>query len=124
MKESELSPFEFVDFQNIPGVPCPCGTSRRGLSDAADFPGTVHITEICVDAKKHFHKAHSEVYFFLHCEQDAKMELDDEIYGVKEGDCVLIRPGTFHRAVGKMKVLIISMPKFDPEDEYFETDQA
>ncbi|MEC9094429.1 MAG: cupin domain-containing protein [Planctomycetota bacterium] len=118
MRESKLEPFEFIEFQKIPGVPCPCGTAKRGLEDAPDFPGTVHLTEISVDAEKHFHKEHAEVYFFLHCESGAKMELNDEIYTVRAGDCVLIRPGTVHRAVGKMTVLIISMPKFDPKDEY------
>jgi hypothetical protein len=30
----------------------------------------------------------------------------------------MIRPGTRHRALGKMKVLIVVYPKFDPADEF------
>jgi hypothetical protein len=34
--------------------------------------------------------------------------------------CVLIRPGVRHRAVGKMQVLIVVLPKFDASDEWFD----
>ena len=34
-----------------------------------------------------------------------------------KGTCVLIPPGVVHRAVGKMTVLIVVFPKFDPNDE-------
>jgi hypothetical protein len=34
--------------------------------------------------------------------------------------CVLIRPGVRHRAIGRMQVLIVVYPKFDPHDEWFD----
>ena len=122
--DSTLPPFEFVDFESMPGTPCPCGTAKRGLVDAADFPGTIHVTDISLDAQEHFHQQHAEVYYILECEEDAQLELDGQLYPVKPGCCVLIRAGTFHRAVGKMKVLIVSMPKFDPQDEHFAGNNA
>lgn len=124
MNEDQLPPYEFVDFANMPGVPCPCGTAKRGFESAPDFPATVHVTDISIDAQKHFHREHAEVYYFLECDSDAKLELNDSIFPVKPGDCVLIRPGTFHRAIGKMRVLIVSMPKFDPLDEHLAADNA
>ena len=114
-----LPPFEWVDFKNVPGVPCPCGTARRAFMETEDFPGSLHVTDISTSAKPHYHKEHSEVYYFLECEPDAKMELDGELFPVHTGQSVFIRPGTMHRAVGKMQVLILSMPKFDPQDEHF-----
>ena len=48
------------------------------------------------------------------------MELDDEIMPVHSGMSIMIRPGTRHRALGKMKVLIMVLPKFDPADEWFD----
>jgi mannose-6-phosphate isomerase-like protein (cupin superfamily) len=48
------------------------------------------------------------------------MQLDDEILAVRPGMCILIPPGVRHRAIGEMKVLIVAMPKFDPEDEWVE----
>jgi hypothetical protein len=71
-------PYELVDFSAIPGVPCPCGTARRGLADVEDFPGTIHVTQIELDAKLHYHKRLTETYFFLECEPGAKMQLNDE----------------------------------------------
>ena len=112
--------FEIADFSQIAGTPCPCGTARRAFTDVADFPGTVHVTEIAEDALVHYHKRLTETYYFLECEPDAQMELNGERIPVRPGMCIMIRPGTRHRAVGKMKVLIVVYPKFDPEDEWFD----
>lgn len=112
--------YELVDFAEIPGVPCPCGIARRAFADVADFPGTIHVTEISANAKTHYHKRLTETYFFLQCEDDARMQLDDEVLPVRPGQCVMIRPGVRHRAIGQMKVLIVVYPKFDPHDEWFD----
>jgi mannose-6-phosphate isomerase-like protein (cupin superfamily) len=112
------SSYEIVDFSTLPGTPCPCGTARRAFVEAADFPATIHVTEISVDARLHYHKRITETYYFLECEPDARMQLNDEIIPVRPGMAILIRPGTRHRAIGKMKVLIVAMPKFDPADEH------
>ena len=112
--------YELVDFASLPGVPCPCGTARRAVADLADYPGTIHATEISEDAHLHYHKRLTETYYFLECGPDAQMQLDDELIPVRPGICILIRPGTRHRAVGKMKVLIVCLPKFDPADEWLD----
>jgi mannose-6-phosphate isomerase-like protein (cupin superfamily) len=78
------------------------------------------VTEISVDARLHYHKRLTETYYFLECGPDARMQLDDEELAVRPGTCIMIRPGTRHRAIGKMKVLIIVFPKFDPADEWFD----
>ena len=109
-----------MDFAEVPGVPCPCGTARRAFADVEDFPGTVHVTEISEDAQTHYHRALTETYYFLECGPDAKMQLDGDTVPVKPGMCILIPPGVRHRAVGKMKVLIIALPKFDPADEWMD----
>jgi quercetin dioxygenase-like cupin family protein len=114
------SAFEIADFAQIPGTPCPCGTARRAFNDVADYPGTIHVTEIDEDAKVHYHRKLTETYYFLECGPDAQMELNGERIPVKPGMCVMIRPGTRHRAVGRMKVLIVVLPKFDPADEWFD----
>ncbi len=122
MNNSERSQagYELADFSQIQGVPCPCGTARRAFADVEDFPGTVHVTEICMSAKLHYHKQLTETYYFLECDADAQMQLDDEIIDVKPGMSIMIRPGTRHRALGQMKVLILVLPKFDPADEWFD----
>lgn len=107
-----------VDFEDIPGVPCPCGMAKRAFADVPDYPATVHVTQIAIDAKLHYHNKQTETYFILACEADAKMQLDDEIIDLKPGMCVLIPPGVRHRAMGSMKIINIVIPKFDPADEF------
>ena len=109
-----------ADFAEIAEVPCPCGTARRAFADVAEFPGTVHVTQISENAMRHYHKALTETYFFLKCDHDAQMELDGEQIPIRENQCIVIPPGVRHRAVGKMTVLIIVLPEFDPADEWFD----
>ena len=112
--------WKFADFAMIDSVPCPCGTARRAYQGVAEFPGTLHITEICENAQLHYHKSLTETYFFLKCGPDAKMELDGEVIPVREHQCIVIPPGVRHRALGRMTVLIVVLPEFDPEDEWFD----
>jgi mannose-6-phosphate isomerase-like protein (cupin superfamily) len=112
--------YRIVDFAGIPGVPCPCGTARRAFADVPEFPATVHVTAISVDAQLHYHKRLTETYYVLECGTGARMQLDSEIVPVKPGTCIMIPPGVRHRAIGEMKVLIIALPKFDPTDEWFD----
>lgn len=107
-----------VDFADLTGVPCPCGTARRAFADVEDYPATIHVTDISVDAKLHYHKTLTETYYFLECDDDAKMQLDDEIIPVRVGMTIMIPPGVRHRAIGKMKILLVAIPKFDPADEW------
>jgi mannose-6-phosphate isomerase-like protein (cupin superfamily) len=109
--------YRVLDFDQLPGVPCPCGTARRGLADVPEFPCTIHRTEITATAKLHYHHRLTEVYYVLSCESGAKLELDGKMLPVRPGTCVLIPPGVRHRAVGCMTVLIVVFPKFDPDDE-------
>lgn len=78
------------------------------------------MTEISEDARTHYHKTLTETYFILECGPDAAMELNGERLPVQPGRSVVIPPGTRHRAVGKMKVLIVVLPEFDPQDEWFD----
>jgi mannose-6-phosphate isomerase-like protein (cupin superfamily) len=83
-----------------------------------EFPATVHRTEISADAEVHYHKRLTETYYFLECGTDAQMQLDEELIPVRPGMCIMIPPGVRHRAVGRMTVLILCLPKFDPNDEW------
>ena len=112
--------YELIDFDRIPGTACPCGTAHRAFADVADFPCTIHRTHITHDAKLHYHRRQTEVYYILECAPDARMQLDDECLAVRPGTSILIRPGTRHRAIGEMTVLIVVWPKFDPDDEWVE----
>jgi mannose-6-phosphate isomerase-like protein (cupin superfamily) len=121
MLEPAVEPrWKFVDFAEIAGVACPCGTARRAFADVESFPATVHQTDISTEARSHYHRRLTEVYYILECGPDAQMELDDTIVSVQPGNSILIPPGVRHRARGKMRVLVIVFPKFDPDDEWFD----
>ncbi|HBE71550.1 MAG TPA: cupin [Planctomycetaceae bacterium] len=112
--------FEIVDFAALPGIACPCGTARRGLMESESVPYSLHVTEISANARTHYHKRLTETYFILECDEDAALELNGEVIPVQPRQAVVVHPGTRHRAVGKMTVIIVASPKFDPADEWFD----
>lgn len=109
-----------VDLASLDPKRCPCGWARRAFQDVPNSPVSVHRVEIELDARTHYHRRQTECYYFLECAPDAKMELDGEQIEVRAGMSVLIPPGVRHRAVGKMTILNIVSPPFDPEDEHFD----
>ena len=50
----------------------------------------------------------------------AAIELDGERVPVAAGLAVMIPPGVRHRAVGRMTILNVVVPPFDPADEWFD----
>ena len=102
----------------VDAVRCPCGWSRRSFSGVENTPATVHLVEIEHDARSHYHKTLTEIYVIL--EGEGHMELDGELVPVRPLTSILIKPGCRHRAVGRMKILNIPIPAFDPEDEWFD----
>lgn len=111
---------EIIRFDDLPALDCPCGTARRALVERGDLPFTFHRTEITESARTHYHRTLTETYYILKCGSGAAIELDGRLNRVQVGDCIVIPPGTRHRAVGRMTVLIIVHPKFDPADEWFD----
>lgn len=120
MSPVPVSEPEIIHFDDLPAVECPCGTARRALAARPDLPFTFHRTEITENARTHYHRTLTETYYILKCGPEAAIELDGRSITVKAGDCIVIPPGTRHRAVGRMTVLIIVHPKFDPADEWFD----
>ncbi|MCY3017954.1 MAG: cupin domain-containing protein, partial [Planctomycetota bacterium] len=114
------APFEIVDLNAVPGTPCPCGVSRRGFVQPGNTVASVHRVDISVNARAHYHRHMTEIYYVLDCGPDAKVELNGKLYPVTPGVAVLIRPGTRHRAVGEMQILNVVVPPFDEHDEWFD----
>jgi len=102
----------------VPGVACPCGVARRAFAGEDNPLATVHLTDITADAQVHYHKAMTEIYVIL--EGEGYMELDGERVAVRPLTSIFIKPGCRHRAVGKMRILNIPIPAFDPQDEWFD----
>lgn len=114
--------YDIVDLAAIPGVPCPCGTAKRAFTDAAEKTASIHLVDISTEARPHYHKTHTEIYYIL--EGTGHLELDGERVPVAPGAAVLIKPGCRHRAIpstgAQLKLLNIPIPAFDPADEWFD----
>lgn len=111
-------PFIMDNVYELAGVRCPCGFSRRGLERPENDVATLHVVDISEDAREHYHKNMSEIYFVL--DGEGEIVLDGENYPVKPGSTVLINAGTRHKARGKLRVIVVVIPPFDPEDEFFD----
>ena len=102
----------------VPAVPCPCGVSRRGFATPENTVATIHLVDISIDARTHYHKRMTEIYLVL--EGKGFMELDGERVAVQPMSSVLIKPGCRHRLVGRFRIINVPIPAFDPADEWFD----
>ncbi|MBX9654180.1 cupin domain-containing protein [bacterium] len=112
--------FAIADFSQIDPVRCPCGWARRAFGNIPGAPLSLHTVDIELDAETHFHEGHTEVYYILECDSEAQMELDGRRIPITKGQSIYIPPGVRHRAIGKMRILNIVLPPFDPADEHFD----
>ena len=100
----------------VPPVDCPCGKARRAFAVAGNDVATLHLVDVSVDARTHYHKRMTEIYLVL--QGEGFIELDGTLVPVKPMTSVLIKPGCRHRAVGKMRIVNVPIPAFDPADEF------
>ena len=113
-----MANYMIARFDDIDAIKCPCGFSRRAFVSPDNQVATMHIVDIEKDARVHYHKKLTEVYLIL--EGEGYMELDGERVPVKPFTAIFIKPGCRHRAVGRMRIVNVSVPAFDPEDEWFD----
>ena len=112
--------FKITDFADIPAVPCPCGMSRRAFAESSGGRISFHVVEISTDEADFVASllVHIEIYYIL--EGSGFLEVDGEKTAVKPGMSILIKEYCRHRSVGKLKIVNVSLPAFDPEDEWFD----
>ncbi len=116
--KENLKLYSIANLEEIETTPCPCGTSRRAFTDDPDQIASIHMVDIKVDSEVHYHKRLTEIYLVL--EGEGRIELDGDAFPIKKGTTIMIKPGCRHRAVGKLKIINIPIPAFDPEDEWFD----
>jgi mannose-6-phosphate isomerase-like protein (cupin superfamily) len=118
--EAKTQNYWVTQLDEVPGVPCPCGQSRRAFAGREGALASMHLVDISVDAKVHYHKKLTEIYLIVEVEGEGYMELDGQRIPVKPMTAIYIKPGCRHRAVGKMKIINVPVPSFDPHDEWFD----
>ena len=115
---SEPARYVVARLDEIDAVQCPCGMSRRAFVSPDNPVATIHMVDIRVDSKAHYHKRLTEIYLVL--DGEGHLELDGEMVPVGPMSAALIKPGCRHRAVGKMRIVNMPVPAFDPSDEWFD----
>lgn len=113
-----MTNYMVAHLEDVDPIQCPCGTTKRAFLSPDNSVATLHLLEVKEDAELHYHKKLTEIYLIL--EGEGYMELDGDRVPVKPMTGILIKPGCRHRAVGKMRIAIIPIPAFDPEDEWFD----
>jgi mannose-6-phosphate isomerase-like protein (cupin superfamily) len=110
--------YSIARFDDVAAVKCPCGFSKRAFATPDNNLATIHLVDVQEDAQTHYHKKLTEIYLIL--EGEGFMELDGERHPVKPMTTIMIKPGCRHRAVGKLKIINVAIPAFDPKDEWFD----
>jgi mannose-6-phosphate isomerase-like protein (cupin superfamily) len=113
-----MNRYAVSQLDSLDALRCPCGWTRRGFADEPGAPATVHLLQVEVDARTHYHKLMTEIYVVL--EGEGHLELDGELVVLKPMTSVMIKPGCRHRAIGHLRILNIPIPAFDPHDEWFD----
>ncbi len=109
-------PFIIRNRNDVAPVRCPCGDAWRVLTREDPTPVGVHFVSIQGSASVHYHKETTETYVVL--EGEGEIELDGERHPIGPGDVILIPPETRHAAHGRLMIINIVHPSFDPADEH------
>jgi mannose-6-phosphate isomerase-like protein (cupin superfamily) len=116
--ENTSKNYMLTQLDEVEPTRCPCGFARRGFATPENTVATIHMVDIQTDSRVHYHKRMTEIYLVL--EGEGFMELDGERIPVKPMTSIFIKPGCRHRAVGKLKIINVPIPAFDPHDEWFD----
>ena len=85
-----------------------CGQIRPLIEERDGAAAEVHHVEI-QDAKLHYHERTDEVYYVI--AGRGTMVLDDEEIELHEGVVVYVPRGVRHKAVGKLTILTVCIPR-------------
>jgi mannose-6-phosphate isomerase-like protein (cupin superfamily) len=85
-----------------------CGQIRFLIDHKDAAAGEVCEVEI-TDAKLHYHERTDEFYYVI--DGEGRMRLDDEEVELHNGVVVYVPRGVKHKAWGKLKALIVCIPR-------------
>src|ERR1051325_6796521 len=92
-----------------------CGQIRPLIEEADEAAAEVHHVEID-HAKLHYHKQTDEVYYVI--DGQGKMTLDEDEIELHAGVVVYVPRGVRHKAVGRLTVLTVCIPRGVLHDIY------
>jgi mannose-6-phosphate isomerase-like protein (cupin superfamily) len=85
-----------------------CGQIRPLIEESDEAAAEVHHVEID-HAKLHYHARTDEIYYVI--DGEGTMVLDDQTIEVSKGVVVYVPRGVKHKAVGKLTVLTVCIPR-------------
>ena len=85
-----------------------CGHIRTVIEEQDEAAAEVHHVEI-EDAKLHYHEKTDEVYYVIRGHR--RMVLDDQVIELHQGVVVYVPRSVKHKAVGKLTVLTVCIPR-------------
>jgi len=110
--------YAIVRMEQIEPARSTCGTSRRAFISPDNRAASIHLLELRTAQQPHRHKKTTEIYYIL--EGEGAVELNGKDVAVRPGTAILIKPKTFHRGKGQMRLLVICIPPYDKSDEFFQ----
>lgn len=85
-----------------------CGQIRPLIEEQDEAAAEVHHVEID-NAKLHFHAKTDEIYYVI--DGTGTMVLNDEVIELHKGVVVYVPKGVRHKAIGKLTVLTVCIPR-------------
>jgi mannose-6-phosphate isomerase-like protein (cupin superfamily) len=85
-----------------------CGQIRPLIEEKDGAAAEVHHLEI-TDAKLHYHERTDEIYYVL--DGTGRMRVGDEEIELRKDVVVYVPRGMKHKAWGKLKVLVVCIPR-------------
>jgi mannose-6-phosphate isomerase-like protein (cupin superfamily) len=85
-----------------------CGQIRPLIEESDAAAAEVHYVEID-HAKLHYHEKTDEIYYVI--DGEGTMVLDEDEIAVHKGMVVYVPRGVRHKAVGKLTVLTVCIPR-------------
>ncbi len=113
-----MAKYRIAQLDKVKARPCPCGRTRRAFVAPDNPVATLHLVDIAKTSRVHYHRKLTELYLVL--AGKGHLELDGRRVPVKPMTAVLIKPGCRHRAVGRLRIVNVPVPAFDPADEWFD----
>lgn len=111
-----MADYLYRTLDQSPKVTCPCGASTRIITREDTPVANIHVTSIA-DSRRHYHKEVTEFYYIL--AGRGQMELGDDVVDLAPGVTIMIPPGVAHRAHGDIRCLIVGVPAWKHDDEFF-----
>ena len=84
------------------------GQIRPLIEESDDAAAEVHHVDIA-DAKLHYHERTDEIYYVI--DGSGTLVLDDDQIELHKGVVVYVPRGVKHKAIGKLTVLTVCIPK-------------